>query len=148
MGARSSGRRRPGRRSHRSARVAQPSRRWAAGAARYSTKRRSVAGVIRFRKDYTTDEAHDMAHFIGLEAISTIKGNVGDLDRVRRIVKVVGFVNCPDDYGDHPEVLNGFSDLMEQVFGRERGVHARSAVGTNSLPRQMPVEIEMIVEVD
>jgi enamine deaminase RidA (YjgF/YER057c/UK114 family) len=67
---------------------------------------------------------------------------------VRRIVKVVGFVNCPDDFGDQPEVLNGCSDLMEEIFGRERGVHARSAVGTNSLPRQMPVEIEMIVEVE
>lgn len=97
---------------------------------------------------YTTEEAHDLARFIGLELLSTIKGNVGDLDRVRKIVKVVGFVNCPDDFGDQPEVLNGCSDLMEEVFGRERGVHARSAVGTNSLPRQMPVEIEMIVEVD
>ena len=77
-----------------------------------------------------------------------MKGNVGDLDKVRRIVKVVGFVNCPDDFGNQPEVLNGCSDLMEEVFGRERGVHARSAVGTNSLPRQMPVEIEMIVEVE
>ena len=98
--------------------------------------------------DYSVEEAHALAHFIGLELISTIKGNVGDLDKVRKIVKVVGFVNCPDSFGDQPEVLNGCSDLMEQVFGRERGVHARSAVGTNSLPRQMPVEIEMIVEVD
>ena len=99
-------------------------------------------------RDYTVEEAHDMARFIGLELISTMKGNVGDLDRVKRIVKVVGFVNCPDDFGDQPEVLNGCSDLMDEVFGRERGVHARSAVGTNSLPRQMPVEIEMIVEVE
>ena len=89
-----------------------------------------------------------MARFIGLELISTIKASVGDLDRVKRIVKVVGFVNCPDDYGDQPEVLNGCSDLMEEVFGSERGTHARSAVGTNSLPRQMPVEIEMIVEIE
>jgi len=98
--------------------------------------------------DYTTEEANALARFIGLEVISTIKHHVGDLDRVRQIVKVVGFVNCPDDYGDQPEVLNGFSNLMEEVFGRERGVHARSAVGTNSLPRQMPVEIEAIVEVE
>lgn len=98
--------------------------------------------------DYTVEEAHDIARFIGLELISTIKGALGDLDKVKRIVKVVGFVNCPDDFGNQPEVLNGCSDLMEQVFGSERGVHARSAVGTNSLPRQMPVEIEMIVEVE
>ena len=99
-------------------------------------------------RDYSTEEGAAMARFIGLELISTIKAHVGDLDRVKRIVKVVGFVNCPDDYGDQPEVLNGCSDLMAEVFGAERGTHARSAVGTNSLPRQMPVEIEMIVEIE
>ena len=99
-------------------------------------------------KDYTTEEGNAMARFIGLELISTIKFAVGDLDRVKRIVKVVGFVNCPDDFGEQPEVLNGCSNLMAEVFGEERGTHARSAVGTNSLPRQMPVEIEMIVEIE
>ena len=83
--------------------------------------------------DYTVEEANALARFIGLELVSTIKGNVGDLDKVRRIVKVVGFVNCPDDFGDQPEVLNGCSDLMEEIFGRERGVHARSALHPKDL---------------
>ena len=71
----------------------------------------------------------------------------GDLDKVKRIVKLVGFVNCPDDFGNQPEVINGCSEVIGEVFGKERGSHARSAVGTNSLPRQVPVEIEMIAEV-
>ena len=64
------------------------------------------------------------------------------------MLKVVGLVNCPDDYGEQSLVLNGFSNLMAEVFGPERGKHARSAIGTNSLPFQMPVEIECIVEVE
>ena len=63
-----------------------------------------------------------------------------------RIVKVVGFVNCPDDYGDQPEVLNGCSNVLGEIF-QERGVHARSAVAVNVLPRNVPVEIELIAEV-
>ena len=70
----------------------------------------------------------------------------GDLDKVKRIVKVVGFVNCPAEFTQQPEVLNGCSELLGAVFG-ERGIHARSAVGTNSLPRNVPVEIELIAEV-
>ncbi|KAL1499203.1 hypothetical protein AB1Y20_013711 [Prymnesium parvum] len=98
--------------------------------------------------DYTTEQAAELAKWIGLELISTLKGNVGDLDKVKKIVKVVGFVNCPDDYTQQPEVLNGCSNLFGEVFGMERGQHARSAVGTNSLPRQVPVEIELIAEVE
>ena len=89
-----------------------------------------------------------IARVIGLELVSTLKSAVGDLDRVKRVVKIVGFVNCPDDYAQQPEVINGCSDLLAEVFGPERGVHARSAVGTNSLPRQVPVEIELIAEVE
>jgi enamine deaminase RidA (YjgF/YER057c/UK114 family) len=69
------------------------------------------------------------------------------LDKIKRIVKVVGFVNAPDTFEEQPEVLNGCSKLLGAVFG-ERGVHARSAVGTNSLPRNVPVEIELIAEVE
>ena len=98
-------------------------------------------------KDYSVQEGHDIARWIGVELISTLKHELGDLDKVKKIVKVVGFVNCPDDFAEQPEVLNGCSNLMQEVFGA-KGVHARSAVGTNSLPRQMPVEIEMIVEVE
>ena len=98
--------------------------------------------------DFSTEEAASIARIIGIELLSTLKAAVGDLDKVKRIVKIVGFVNCQDDYTQQPEVINGCSDLLAEVFGKERGVHARSAVGTNSLPRQVPVEIELIAEVD
>ena len=94
------------------------------------------------------EEGAALARFIGLELISTIKGNIGDLDKVKRIVKLVGFVNCLPDYTQQPEVINGCSNLIGRIFGPERGTHARSAVGTNSLPRNVPVEIEMIAEVE
>ena len=70
---------------------------------------------------------------------------MGDLSKVKRIVKVLGMVNCLPDFTNHPEVLNGYSDLMVEVFG-EKGKHARSAVGMVALPRNMAVEVEMIVE--
>jgi len=97
--------------------------------------------------DYTTEEAALFAEKIGLQLLATLKHEVGDLDRIKRIVKVVGFINCPDDFTQQPEVLNGCSNLFGAVLG-ERGVHARSAVGTNSLPRNVPVEIELITEVE
>jgi enamine deaminase RidA (YjgF/YER057c/UK114 family) len=107
-----------------------------------STIKVGKVGVV-----YTTEEAAAIAESIGLELLATLKHEVGDLDKIKRIVKVVGFVNCPDDYGQQPEVLNGCSNLLAAVF-QERGIHARSAVGTNSLPRQVPVEIELIAEVE
>ena len=96
----------------------------------------------------STAEASGIARLIGLELVSTLKAAVGDLDKVRRIVKIVGFVNCIDSFAEQPEVINGCSNVLVEVFGSERGTHARSAVGTNSLPRQVPVEIELIAEVD
>jgi len=97
--------------------------------------------------DYTTEEAAKLAEWIALELIATLKHEVGDLDKVKKIVKVVGFVNCPPEFEQQPEVLNGCSNLIGAVFG-DRGIHARSAVGTNSLPRNVPVEIELIAEVE
>ena len=76
-----------------------------------------------------------------------MKAELGDLDRVKRIVKVLGMVNAMPEFGDQPEVINGCSDLFVEVFG-DRGRHARSAVGMGSLPRGIPVEIEVIVEVE
>jgi enamine deaminase RidA (YjgF/YER057c/UK114 family) len=76
-----------------------------------------------------------------------IRAELGSLDRVKRIVKVLGMVNAVPEFEDHPKVINGCSDLLVQVFG-ERGKHARSAVGMGSLPMQIPVEIEVIVEID
>lgn len=78
---------------------------------------------------------------------STLKHNLGDLDKVKRVVKLLGFVNCPDSFTQQPGVVNGCSDLFVKVFG-EKGVHARSAVGTNSLPLGVAVEIEAIVEIE
>ena len=104
--------------------------------------------VGKVGKDFTTEEGAQFAQRIGLLLTSTLKSAVGDLDKVKKIVKLVGFVNCPDDYTEQPEVLNGCSHLMAEIFGPERGPHARSAVGTNVLPRNVPVEIEMIAEVE
>jgi enamine deaminase RidA (YjgF/YER057c/UK114 family) len=79
--------------------------------------------------------------------LATLKAEIGDLDRVRRVVKVLGMVNAAPDFRDHPKVINGFSDLMIEVFG-DPGRGGRSAVGMGSLPFQIPVEVEMIVEID
>jgi len=107
----------------------------------------STLSTGKVGEDYTVEEAIAIAEFIALELVSTLKGYVGDLDRVTKIVKVVGFVNCPADFTQQPEVINGCSDALGKIFGPERGMHARSAVGTNSLPRNVPVEIEMIAEI-
>ena len=99
-------------------------------------------------KDLTTEEAYEVAKLCGLNLCATLKHNLGDLDRVKRIVKLTGFVNCIDGYSQQPAVINGCSDLMVQVFGPVKGAHARSAVGTNALPLGVPVEIEAIVEIE
>merc|ERR1712048_224151 len=97
--------------------------------------------------DLSPDEGKEAARRVGINLIATLKNELGDLDRVKQVVKVFGLVHCTDDFTQQPHVLNGFSDLMAEVFG-ERGVHARSAVGTNSLPLGIAVEIEAIVEVE
>lgn len=97
--------------------------------------------------DLTLDEGKAAARNTGLNLLAALKAEIGDLDKVKRIVKVLGMVNCPSDFTQQPQVINGFSDLMVEVFG-EKGKHARSAVGVGSLPSNIPVEIEMIVEVE
>jgi enamine deaminase RidA (YjgF/YER057c/UK114 family) len=96
--------------------------------------------------DLTVEEGYEAARLTGINILARLKGLVGDLDRIERIVKLLVMVNCPPDFGDHPAVANGCSDLMVEVFG-DKGRHARSAVGMTSLPHQMPVEIEVIAEV-
>jgi enamine deaminase RidA (YjgF/YER057c/UK114 family) len=93
----------------------------------------------------TIEEGYQAAQLVMLNCLSSLKQEIGDLDRVARIVKVLGMVNCTEDFGQHPEVINGASDLLVELYG-ERGRHARSAVGMQSLPRGITVEIEMIVE--
>jgi enamine deaminase RidA (YjgF/YER057c/UK114 family) len=94
----------------------------------------------------STEEAYQHARTVGLTLIAVLREELGSLDRVARIVKVLGMVNAVPEFGEHPQVINGCSDLFVEVFG-DRGRHARSAVGMGSLPSQITVEIECIVEV-
>ncbi|HRI22005.1 MAG TPA: RidA family protein [Panacibacter sp.] len=95
--------------------------------------------------DLTVEQARDAARLVGISLLSTLKAEVGDLNKVKRIVKVFGMVNAVDTFTQHPKVINGCSDLLVQVFG-ENGKHARCAVGMSSLPNNIAVEIDMIVE--
>ncbi len=105
----------------------------------------NVAGKLG--ADMTIEQGYEAAKLTGISLLSTLKAELGDLNKVKRIVKVLGMVNCTETFTDQPKVINGFSDLMVAVFG-EKGKHARSAVGMNQLPGNMAVEIEMIVEVE
>ena len=98
-------------------------------------------------RDYTVEQAYQHARSVGLDLIAVMRAELGSLDKVKRIVKVLGMVNAVPDFEDQPKVINGCSDLLVQVFA-ERGKHARSAVGMGSLPNGIPVEIECIVEVE
>ena len=98
-------------------------------------------------KDMTVQEGYDTARQVGLIMLAKVRNALGSLDHVKRVVKVFGMVNSPDGFGDQPRVINGFSDLMVEVFG-ENGKHTRSAVGMAGLPFNNAVEVEMIVEVE
>ena len=104
----------------------------------------SIAGIVG--KDITVEEAYGHARTTGLNLMAVMRDELGSLDRVKRIVKVLGMVNAVPGFTDQPKVINGCSDLFVEVFG-ERGKHARSAVGMGSLPNNIPVEIEVIVEI-
>jgi enamine deaminase RidA (YjgF/YER057c/UK114 family) len=88
------------------------------------------------------------ARQVGLAILATLKSELGNLDRVRRLIKVLGMVNCAPDFKDHPQVINGCSELFADVFGKENGIGARSAVGMGSLPGNIAVEIEAIFELN
>ena len=98
-------------------------------------------------KDVTVLEGYDTARQVGLIMLAKVRAALGSLDRVKRIVKVFGMVNSVEGFGDQPRVINGFSDLMVEVFGEAAGKHARSAVGMAGLPSNSAVEVDMIVEV-
>jgi enamine deaminase RidA (YjgF/YER057c/UK114 family) len=98
-------------------------------------------------KDLTTEQGYEAARQTAISLLSTLKSELGDLNKVKRIVKVLGMVNCTETFTDQPKVINGFSDTMVAVFG-EKGKHARSAVGMYALPLGMAVEVEIIVEVE
>ena len=96
--------------------------------------------------DFSIEEGYTAARNTMLNLLAVIKEDIGDLSRVRRVVKLLGMVNSATDFTDQPRVINGASDLLVEIFG-DQGRHARSAVGMASLPGGIPVEIEMIVEV-
>jgi enamine deaminase RidA (YjgF/YER057c/UK114 family) len=98
-------------------------------------------------RDLSIEDGYKVAREVGINLLGTAKAIVGSLDKVKRVVKVLGMVNSAEGFGDQPKVINGFSDLMVEVFG-ENGRHARSAVGMAELPMGIPVEIEMILEVE
>jgi len=99
-------------------------------------------------RELSTEQGYQVAREVGLNLLATTRASLGSLDKVKRVVKVLGMVNSADGFGDQPKVINGFSDLMVEVFGEAIGKHARSAVGMAELPMGIPVEIEMVLEVE
>jgi enamine deaminase RidA (YjgF/YER057c/UK114 family) len=97
-------------------------------------------------RDFTVEQGYQQARTVGLDLLAVMRQELGSLDKVSRVVKVLGMVNAVPEFTDHPKVINGCSDLFVEVLG-EAGKHARSAVGMGSLPMGIPVEIECIVEV-
>jgi enamine deaminase RidA (YjgF/YER057c/UK114 family) len=95
----------------------------------------------------SVEQGYQAARLTAISILSTLKAEIGDLNRVRRIARVFGMVNAVEGFTQQPEVINGASDLLVEVFG-ERGKHARAAVGMASLPRNISVEIEMVVEIE
>ena len=102
--------------------------------------------VGKVGRDFTAEQAYQHARTVGLDLLAVMRAELGSLDRVKRVVKVLGMVNAVPEFTDHPKVINGCSDLFVEVLG-DAGKHARSAVGMGSLPMGIPVEIEVIVEV-
>lgn len=98
-------------------------------------------------KNLSLEQGYEAARLVAICHIAVLKAELGDLGRIKRIVKVLGMVNCTDDFQEHPQIINGYSDLMISVFN-EKGNHARSAVGVNSLPMNIAVEAELIVEIN
>ena len=96
-------------------------------------------------QELTVEQGYEAARLTGIAQLAVLKAELGNLNQVKRIVKVTGMVNCTADFTQQPEVINGYSDLMVAVF-ENRGRHARAAVGMNALPRGIAVEIEMVVE--
>lgn len=98
-------------------------------------------------KDLTIEQGYEAARIVAINHLAVLKATLGDLKKVKRIVKVLGMVNSEPNFPDHPKVINGYSDLMVEIFG-EKGKHARSAVGMGSLPGGIAVEVEVIVEIE
>ena len=104
--------------------------------------------VGKVGKEFSIEEGYQPARNAGLNMLSTVRDNLGSLDRVKKIVKVFGMVNVAPWFVNTPKVIDGFSDLMVEVFGDAIGKHARTAVGMAELPNNLPVEIEAVMEVE
>lgn len=108
-------------------------------------------GELKYRgkvgRECSLEEGYDAARICFLNCLAVVKSLAGDLDRVKRVVKINGFVNCVPEFTDQPKVINGASELAVELFG-EKGRHARAAVGSVSLPLDAPVELELIVELE
>jgi enamine deaminase RidA (YjgF/YER057c/UK114 family) len=118
-----------------------------------------VSGHVPIRPDGTrisgkvgeemdAEEAHKIARLVGLCILSSIRNKLGSLDRVKRVIKVLGMVNATPDFEKHPYVINGCSELFAQIWGEENGIGVRSAVGMGSLPDRVPVEVEALFELN
>jgi enamine deaminase RidA (YjgF/YER057c/UK114 family) len=112
------------------------------------TTSRDLKPFGKVGRDLTVQQGYQAARHAGLLLLANVRAELGSLDRVRRVVKVLGMVNSADGFGDQPAVINGFSDLMVEVFGEAIGKHARSAVGMAALPGNAPVEVEAILEIE
>lgn len=102
--------------------------------------------IGRIGEDMDMDQGKLAARQVGLAIISTIKTNIGSLDKIKRVIKILGMVNCISTFQKHPYIINGCSELFATIWGEENGVGVRSAVGMGSLPDNIPVEIEAIFE--
>ena len=102
--------------------------------------------IGRIGRDIDMDAGKDAARQVGLTMLSTIKTNLGSLNKIKRVIKVLGMVNCTEDFERHPYIINGCSELFAAVWGTENGIGTRSAVGFGSLPDNIPVEIEALFE--
>ncbi len=106
----------------------------------------TIAGPFgKIGADLTVEQGYDSAKLVALSMLGNLKRELGDLNRIKAWLSVFGMVNCAPDFGHQPAVINGFSDLILELFGAERGAHSRSAVGMSSLPFNIPVEIEATV---
>jgi enamine deaminase RidA (YjgF/YER057c/UK114 family) len=100
----------------------------------------------RVGRDHDADGGKKAARQVGLTILATLLANLGSLDRIKRVLKVLGMVNCTAEFEKHPYVINGCSELLAEIWGPENGIGVRSAVGMGSLPDDIPVEIEAIFE--
>lgn len=112
--------------------------------------RRNDGSAIKGKlgSELNVEQGYEAARYVGLNMLTNIRSVLGSLDGVERVVKVLGMVNCTPNFTEMPKVINGFSDLFEQVLGPERGRGARSAVGMAALPNQIAVEVEMVLQVN